>query len=117
MISFKSIGIAVALAAVVLVIGAWVTGDHGPSSSLIRHAMEKEVAKHSPDARVTKVTFIRAGSFVPESHLHVPKGTSFYPVRAEASYTSGNAGTETRAATLYFYRNKSGQWVNEVNSF
>ncbi len=116
MISFKSIGIAVAIGLVVLMLGAFVTGDHGPGGALIRAAMAKDVAKRGQDAHLIKLTFIRAGSFVPEAHRQVPKGTTFYPIRATATYTHDGETTQgTR--TLYFYRDRTGKWVYEVNSF
>jgi hypothetical protein len=84
--------------------------------------MIKELTKRNKDCVVAKVTFIRAGSFVPEAHRHFPKGTAFYPIRVDAEFTvvqqDGSRGDPQEAQkTLYFYKNKTGRWAYEVNSF
>jgi hypothetical protein len=96
-------------------------GDHGPGSGLIKSSMAKEVKKHLKNCEVTKITFIRAGNFVPQAHRRVAKGTVFYPIRAEADYTSqlpdGSRQNGQAIRTLYFYKNPAGKWVYEVDSF
>jgi len=121
MVSLKSIVVGVVLGVVTLVIALYVFSD-GPSSGLIKSSMIKELDQRNKDCVVTRMTFIRAGSFVPEAHHHLPPGTAFYPIRVDAHFTAvhddGSRGDPQEAIeTLYFYRNKAHQWTYEVNSF
>ena len=122
MASIKSIVAAVALAGALLVIAIFAFGGSGPSSALIKSSMIKELGKRNKDCVVTQVTFIRAGSFVPEAHRHLPKGTVFYPIRVQANFTAlqhdGSRSDPQKAVkTLYFYKTETRRWAYEVNSF
>jgi hypothetical protein len=119
---FKSTAAAAAIVAALLVIAFYAFGDNGPGGGLIKSSAVQELNQQNKDCVVTKFAFIRAGSFVPESHHGLPKGTAFYPVRVNASFTAlqddGSRSDPRQASiTLYFYKTEAGKWVYEVNSF
>jgi hypothetical protein len=121
--SFKIVGLVVVACLVALAVEAYVVfGAGGPGGSLVKSVAELELKKHAKECLVSKVSYVRGGKFVPQSHRKAPHGTAFYPIRVEEDFTTALADgsrSEKKQATktFYFYKDSSGKWEYEINSF